>query len=198
MDEFKLFKIPSSPFYQVRFKRNGRYHVKSLKTDDLIKASERASQIVAGININSISVSGNQKSFSQVVEAVLAKDQRLVNVGLRNPQHNKDQLSIYKVHLREQLGWMPIQEMTFQVISDYVDAMFDQGKSITTIKHVMVFVSKTLKHARRMGWISAVPTLPTISQPKGVRPWLSMDEYQRGLAATVQVSGTQTRRRSAK
>lgn len=185
MNEFNLFKIPSSPFYQVRFKRDGKYQVKSLKTGDLIKATERASQIVAGININSISVSGNQKSFAQVVEAVLARDQRLVNAELRNPQHNKDQLSIYKVHLKEQLGWMPTQEMTFQVISDYVDAMFDQGKSITTIKHVMVFVSKTLKHAHRMGWISAVPALPTISQPKAVRPWLSMDEYQKVLKYLV-------------
>jgi integrase len=185
MNELKLFKISSSPFFQVRFKRDGKHHVRSLRTGNLEEAEDRARQIVAGLNINSIPKSGNQKSFGHVVSEVLARDQRLVNARLRNPQHNKDQLSIYKVHLKEQLGWMPIQEITFQVISDFVDAMFDQGKSITTIKHVMVFVSKTLKHAHRLGWIDAVPGLPTISQPKAVRPWLSMDEYQKVLKYLV-------------
>lgn len=179
MKTYKIYKIPTSSYYQIRFKKLGKYFVRSLKTDDWNDAQARARQLIEG-NPQSLSARG-QMTLEDVARHLLSKDQRLVDAGLRNPQHNKDQLSIFKVHFQQQLGWMPVLEITYSVISDFVDAMMDQGKSITTIKHVMVFLSKTLKHAHRHGWIDSVPALPTISQPKSVRPWLSMKEYEQVL-----------------
>lgn len=183
METFKIYKITTSSYYQIRFKKSGKYFVKSLRTSDWNEAQERARQLIEGSSPR-LSASG-QKTLEDVARHLLSKDQRLVDAGLRNPQHNKDQLSIFKVHFQQQLGWMPILEITYSVISDFVDAMMDQGKSVTTIKHVMVFLSKTLKHAHRHGWINSVPALPTVSQPKSVRPWLSMTDYERILTYLI-------------
>ncbi len=105
---------------------------------------------------------------------------------------------MYKVHFASVLGPVPIKEINYSLISDFVDTMMDDAKSIATIKRNIVLLSKTLKHSHRMGWIEAMPPIPAISSKSTVRSWLSPSEYHqllRYLVARVE-TGLEPMRRS--
>ena len=141
MNWYKNYNTLTSFYYQIRLEKSGKYFVRSLRTENWNEAKARARQLVEG-RPPGLSVRG-QRALEDVARHSLSKNQRLVDEGLRNPQHNKDQLSILKVHFQQQPGWILILEIAHSVISDSVDVMLDQGKSITPSKHVMVFTSKT-------------------------------------------------------
>ena len=124
-------------------------------------------------------------TFDHAAQSLMAKDQRLVDSAQRNPGMNQDQRSTYKVHFATVLGPVPIKEINYSLISDFVDTMMDDAKSIATIKRNIVLLSKTLKHSHRMGWIDAMPPIPAVTSKSSVRSWLSPTEYHQLLRYLV-------------
>ena len=193
---FTIFRLPTTRFWQVRFKHQGRYCVRSLKTEDVALAREVAAQTVQQFSAHPAltpalapgigrSIIPGTITFDHAAQSLMAKDQRLVDIGQRNPGMNQDQRSTYKVHFASVLGPVPIKEINYSLISDFVDTMMDNAKSIATIKRNIVLLSKTLKHSHRMGWIDAMPPIPAISSKSTVRSWLSPSEYHQLLRYLV-------------
>ena len=189
---FTIFRLPTTRFWQVRFKHQDRYCVRSLKTEDEALAREVAAQTVQQFSVHPALAPGmglpvvpSAITFDHAAQSLIAKDQRLVDSAQRNPGMNQDQRSTYKVHFASVMGPVPIKEINYSLISDFVDTMMDDGKSIATIKRNIVLLSKTLKHSHRMGWIDAMPPIPAVTSKVGVRSWLSPCEYQQLLRYLV-------------
>ena len=133
---FTIFRLPSTRFWQVRFKHQGRYCVRSLKTEDEALARVVAAQTVQQFSVHPAltptlapgigrSIVPGAITFDHAAQSLIAKDQRLVDIGQRNPGMNQDQRSTYKVHFASVLGPVPIKEINYSLISDFVDTMMD-------------------------------------------------------------------------
>ena len=102
---FTIFRLPTTRFWQVRFKHQGRYCVRSLKIEDEASAREVAAQTVQQFSAHPALAPGIGRSivpgaitFDHAARSLMAEDQRLVDIGQRNPGMNQDQRSTYKVH----------------------------------------------------------------------------------------------------
>ena len=136
---FTIFRLPTTRFWQVRFKHQGRYCVRSLKTEVEALAREVAAQTVQRFSVHpplalgmGLPVVPSAITFDHAALSLIAKDQRLVDIGQRNPGMNQDQRSTYKVHFASVLGPVPVKEINYSLISDFVDTMMDDGKSIVS------------------------------------------------------------------
>ena len=115
---FTIFRLPTTRFWQVRFKHQGRYCVRSLKTEDEVLAREVAAQTVQQFSAHPALAPGmglpvvpSAITFDHAAQSLIAKDQRLVDIGQRNPGMNQDQRSTYKVHFVSVMGPVPIKEI---------------------------------------------------------------------------------------
>ena len=108
---FTIFRLPSTRFWQVRFKHEGRYCVRSLKTEDEAQARVVAAQTVQEFSVHLAQAPGLGPSvvpgaitFDHAAQSLLAKDQRLVDCAQRNTGMKQGQGFTYKVHFASVLG----------------------------------------------------------------------------------------------
>ncbi len=86
---FTIFRLPSTRFWQVRFKHQGRYCVRSLKTEDEALAREVAAQTVQQFSAHPALAPGIGRSivpgaitFDHAAQSLMPKDQSLVDIGI--------------------------------------------------------------------------------------------------------------------
>ena len=183
MTRFQIYKIPSTRYWQVRFKHLGKYIVRSLRTTSESQANEFATVLISKYlkhpHLNR-SPTGSM-TFNDAANLLFEQDQHLVDSGHRYHLMNKMQKSTLKVHFSNTLGLVPIQEINYTLISDFVNKMMDDKKSLATIKRNLTLLSKTLKYCHRMGWIQFLPQMPPLNSKSVSRSWISYDEYQKLL-----------------
>lgn len=184
---FRLFKPTTSPFWQVRFKRGERYVVRSLQTEDFVQAQAKAEAIVAAALAKDQAVRpSSSMTLVEAMQAIVARDERRILSGARSRTLNRDQRSFLQHTFRPFFGDLAISSIGYPEIQSLVDRLLDQGLSPATVRRNLVFLSKTLKHAWRMGWLQTLPPMPTIEGKPQVRGWLTESDYTNLLKYLVQ------------
>lgn len=187
-EPFRLFKPDSSPFWQVRFKRDGRYVVRSLKTADETEARVRAQEVVCTFLTKApIGIRADAGvSLIGAMEEIVQRDERRILSGARSRTLNRDQRSAIHHTFAPFFRDQAINAIGYPDIQRLVDALLDRGLSPATVRRNLVFLTKTLKHAHRMGWIEKIPPLPTVEGKTKVRGWITEQDYQTILRYLVE------------
>lgn len=100
------------------------------------------------------------------------------------PSEVESKKSIYRVHLKDELGDLRLDEIDVAVIARFRAKLIADGKSDKTINNILAVLSKALKYAEAARVISHAPSvgLLKVERPEIVA-W-SLEEYARLLDAT--------------
>lgn len=94
--------------------------------------------------------------------------QEAVLSWLRSTQH-KDREGVEQrlkwVH--PHLGHLSLREIDGRVLHDLRDAKLAEGAKPGTVNRHLAVASAVLRHAHKRGWISEVPAIPRMKEPKG-------------------------------
>jgi hypothetical protein len=173
--KLRIFQTNASRYWQVRCFLKGKTYTQSLKTVHKQAAISQAKQF---FHIKTAELYGSQvrhreeKStlFTDVVPAMMAYQQSRVTRGelsaaslpiLRNRIHNS---------ILPFFGPMPIDQVGFKALSDFVEQLSSREFSTTTMQQHLVAVRKVLTHAHGVGLIKNIPRFPSIkvvNKPRG-------------------------------
>lgn len=172
-----LTETVGSPYYYVRYRRNGKPVTRSLKTKDIAKARAEATTLSEALATTKRSPK-EDTTFRKFAEQVIENDRRRTTRGECGPRLVPDQERILRTHCNRVLADLDVGDINYGVLQEFVDELTDRELSSATIKIILTLVSKTLKQAQRQGAISHPPIMPVVSLDQGVRGWLSLKEYQ--------------------
>ena len=181
--KLRIFQTNASRYWQVRCYLKGKTYTQSLKTVHKQAAISLAKQF---FHIKTAELYGSQvrqreeKStlFADVVPAMLAYQQSRVARGelsaaslpiLRNRIHNS---------ILPFFGQMPIDQVGFKALSDFVEQLSSRDFSTTTMQQHLVAVRKVLTHAHGIGLITSIPRFPSIKVVNKPRGSFSITEYR--------------------
>jgi len=190
-----LTGVAGSPFYYARYRKNGRQVVKSLKTKDVHDARRKVEAIAEQLGHRKVK-ERTDFSFRRFALDTIEADRRKVQRGERAATLVSDSEWILKKYLTERIGAVDIRKVDYQRMQEVVDELTDLELKSTSIKRIMVLVSKTLKTAVRAGVLTHVPMMPEISLKHRTRGWFSEQEYDRLLQACRDHEKAKTKVRS--
>jgi len=168
--------VEGSPNLYFRFRRNGRQITRSAKTSDLLEAREIAKSILSSGKPHKRM--NEDHSFNRYVLQSIENDKIKVRRGERAESLIINDQSIYKRYCKLSLGENDIRNINYQTLLEFVEELTDRGLSSSSIKRILVLVSKALKTAARVEVIQAMPLFPEINMKQKTRGWFSKSEYQ--------------------
>jgi integrase len=134
---------------------------------DKTKADLKAAELVAAAHRSAAKrpAKGARKitNFGQLltyVERHLWEKQR----GYKNMKHSV-------THLVNKLGELPLEQISYAVLSDYCAERSAEGEANATLNRRMSVASRALREAERMGWLQTGPRVPRF------RPAAIKDRY---------------------
>ena len=181
--KLRIFQTNASRYWQVRCYLKGKTYTQSLKTVSKQAAISQAKQF---FHIKTAELYGSQvrqreeksPTFADVVPAMMAYQQSRVARGelsaaslpiLRNRIHNS---------ILPFFGPMPIDQVGFKALSDFVEQLSSRDFSTTTMQQHLVAVRKVLTHAHGVGLIKNIPRFPSIKVVNKPRGSFSITEYR--------------------
>jgi integrase len=153
----------------------------STGTGDLAAAERIAHDLIAG---------RDRRSDVWTVRRALEQTLKMVW------QHQKDaRKSVSLVRLIcEDLGHIPLHEVTYQTLEDYVSKLREEELSGASINRRLAKLSKAMNEAAKRGVIPACPPIPRQREGQGRLRWLSEAEEQRLLEAVSVALASETDR----
>ena len=87
------------------------------------------------------------------------------------------QSTYHKISLIDRkIGSWLLDQLTYERLNIWFDDEVVRGRSPATVGRDINVISKTLHEARKLGWISIVPPMPSIPAPKHKTRWLTTAE----------------------
>ena len=190
-EKVRLYKRPSSHYWQCYVQLGGKTHRTSTKEEDFALATEFAKRWhleLQGMNARGEIRRG--KTFAEAAEQY-QREFKVLTAGERHPLYVKGHETRLRLHLLPYFGNKLLTEVNSGLIYDYrihragevIQAPKSRGKtpSRNTIHQEIVLLSQILKMAMRRGWINALPDLsaPYAKSTKiSHRAWFSPEEYR--------------------
>lgn len=156
-----IFRVESSPFFWARVYVNGRYSVRSLKTDNRKLAQKAAAQFFTDILVDHrIGVAKPLKSrtFTNVGNDYL----ETINDGGKTRRYTDDK-NRFNHALVPFFAETDVGEITNARISDLIKSLAEREIAPATINHYLIVLRKILKYANDNRLIDSVPNFPKIS-----------------------------------
>jgi hypothetical protein len=172
-----LVTVEGSPNYYVRYRKNGRQVVRSLATDDILVARQKARELADTLEARVIRRSADC-SFRRFAIETIEDDRKKVMRGERSPSLVEDGEQIYRCYLEITLASKDVRQVDYRVLKRLVDRWTDEELASATIRKILVWVSKTLKTAIQAGTLHAIPPMPKVENRQSVRGWFTPDEYR--------------------
>ena len=181
--KLRIFLTNASRYWQVRCYLKGKTYTQSLKTTNKKSAISQAKQffhiksaeLYAGLIKSSAK---HSTKFSQLVPEVMAFQQARVKRG----ELSAASIPILQNRIQKTIlpffAQMPVNQISFKELSDFVEGMSDQGFSTTTIQQHMVAVRKVLVQAQSLNLIQHIPRFPSIKIVNKPRGSFSLAEYR--------------------
>jgi hypothetical protein len=167
-ENFFIYKITASRFYQASARLYGVRAKKSLKTKSRAIAKMAATEFFDGLyskkaqNIPLV----ESPNFSKAFEDLMKLDQRRVNSGKLKQSSVISAQYIYKADLGNCFEKINCKDITYQKMNEYIEYLQTrEGRkpiSDKTIKNHVVVLSKILTHAKKLG--------STLLSPTGIWP----------------------------
>ena len=175
-----IYKMAASPYWYARL-YDGKVIRRSLKvTDkrDAIKAAKAFFVEVKHKKMNKLPL--NKHSGFEVCARGLLKE---IEARVARGELSKEKLQYDRARLEADLmphfGKHEVADIDYACISDYINKLSTPHRklSINTLKIHLSHIKTILRHAQRMGVITAQPAFPTLKTVDKPRPWFSGPEY---------------------
>lgn len=147
----------------------GKRKRRSLGTRDRAEAELRAKDLMTGRDTRS-DVWTLRKALQHTYETVWQHQKSWETRG-----------SVIKV-INESLGHLPVEEVDFNVLEEYVTKCYGEDKKPATINRRLATIGKALRIAAQKGHLRGVPPIPLQPENNKRTRWLSDEEEQRLLA----------------
>ena len=179
-----LFQIEASPYWYVRYYKDGKVLKRSTKTSDKREAIAFAKDFWQEIHSNAISSTPVDKlsnpTFRQVADAIISS----LDAEVARGQITKDTAKNFKWKLRKSLipffDSTKISAVNYQAVESYLNTLSQAVPKLksTTITGYKRTLTKVLNYAYKHEWIPFVPTLPKVSSDTGRRGRFDRSEYR--------------------
>lgn len=183
----------SSNLY-VRYRKNGRQISRSLKTQNIQKARDAAKLI--SNSLNGTSFKNEDHSFTKYMLASIESDRVKVLRGERSESILTNDLSMFNRYCEKPLGTLDIRKINYNILQQFVDELSEKGLASSSIKRILVLVSKALKMAARDEVIQSIPLFPEVRLKQKPRGWFSKAEYKRLLEECIKHEKLKTKVKS--
>jgi len=181
--KLRIFQTNASRYWQVRCYLKGKTHTQSLKTTNKQAAISQAKQFfhikTAELYADKIEVRDDRKiKFADLIPAVVVGLQARVKRGefaaanipiFLNRMHNS---------ILPYFGDMPMDQITYRQLTDFMEKMSNRNLSATTVHQHMVAIRKVFAHAHGNNIIQSVPKFPVIKVADKPRGSFSLTEYR--------------------
>lgn len=187
-----IYKSNASRFYWARLYFNGKYHIKSTKTESAKEAKQFAVNFYEKILLSNsgINTRSDSKSFAIVGNAFLKSVEKNTN----HTVHRND-CARFKSDLLPVFAEQEIDTITNAQISALVERLHARNLSVATIKHFIVVLRKIMKFAIANNLMRSMPLFPKITgklKTAQKRDYLTQDEYQRLVKSSEFLAGKNT------
>lgn len=172
--------VNGSPFFYARYRRYGVQKTQSLGTVDMSVAREKAQRIADTLGPPKQKDAGDF-TFLRYARQTIEDDRRRVARGERSPNLVRDGEQILRMYMGPAFGSKDVRRITYLELREFVDELTDLDLRVSTIKKIMVHVTKSLKTACQYGAMTAMPLIPKVEGKLGVRGWFTDEEYKRIL-----------------
>lgn len=172
------YKVGCSRFYWARVYMYGRYHFKSLKTEDKRIAKEKTIDFYhhtlghGGVGKGSLA----SRKFASVGHAVMQLQE---TTGSKRRHY--DDLNLFTRDLIPFFGEIDVVNINNAKINEFIKSLLKRGLAPTTVKRYLVALRKILKYAAENDLINAIPTFPRVAGSNNVtkRDYFELEEYKR-------------------
>lgn len=172
-----IYKTAASRFYWVRCYFNGKYKVKTTKSETPKGAKEFASQFYKDTLLSSVTTktSDRNKQFAVVGNLFFQSTKRNTTLTTYKADHNR-----YTQHILKEFNQQEVDSITNAQISQFVEKLHATGIKPATIKHHIIVLRKILKFAIANDLMTNLPVFPRITgklQTSLKRDYLTVPEY---------------------
>lgn len=180
--KLKIYQVVCSKYWWARVYLNGRYLIRSLKTDKLKEAQKAAKQFFITAIVEAEHNGKGTHSSKQLSRSFVVVGKNFIesqNIPSKQRRYNDDRIRFNK-ELVDYFGEKDVQEITNADIIDFANNLQKQDKSPATTNHYLIVLRKVLKYAADNRLLNQVPNFPKIRTRNGKtkRDYLDMDEYQ--------------------
>mgnify|MGYP006291016185 CR=1 FL=1 len=184
-NKLKLFKIPASQFWWVRYYSHRKVFKKSTKTTNKSEAITFAKKFYEQILLtewNLLPVK-TTATFEQVALMLIEEQEHLIKRGERSERLNINDRQKLKKDLLPYFGTRDIKTITYRDVNNYLNQVSaDRGISPTTLKSHLNLIHKILAVAEREGVIERTPRLPSVKRNETNRTWFNENDYNKLVA----------------
>ena len=172
-----IYKSAASRFFWVRCYFNGKYKIKTTKTEYEKPAKEFAVQFYKDTLLHSISTKSSNlnKQFAVVGNLFFESTQKNTT-----PTTFKTDFNRYTQHILKEFNQQEVDSITNAQISQFVEKLHTTGIKPATIKHHIIVLRKILKFAIANDLMKNLPVFPRITgklQTSLKRDYLTVSEY---------------------
>lgn len=172
-----IYKSAASRFFWVRCYFNGKYKIKTTKTEYEKPAKEFAVQFYKDTLLHSVTTKSSNlnKQFAVVGNLFFESTQKNTT-----PTTFKTDFNRYTQHILKEFNQQDVDSITNAQISQFVEKLHSTGIKPATIKHHIIVLRKILKFAIANDLMKNLPVFPRITgklQTSLKRDYLKVAEY---------------------
>ena len=172
-----IYKTAASRFYWVRCYFNGKYKVKTTKSETPKGAKEFAAQFYKDTLLSSVTTksSDRNKQFAVVGNLFFQSTEKNTTSTTYKADYNR-----YTQHILKEFNQQEVDTITNAQINQFVEKLHATGIKPATIKHHIIVLRKILKFAIANDLMKNLPVFPRITgklQTSQKRDYLTVPEY---------------------
>ena len=177
----KIYKIPASNFYWVRY-FDGVRITRSTRTANKTQAQKFAKNFFNQLLFNKLNGIGHVKqrkltTFMQCVEGVIQEDQLAARRDELSESYARTQKQILRKYITEFFKSYNIEDIDYATLNSFKTYLYEKGLKTATIKVQFAGLNKIFKYAEIHKYIKLRPHFPTIKQEENARLPFNEAEY---------------------
>ena len=177
----KIYKIPASNFYWVRY-LDGTRITRSTKTSNKKEAVSFAKSFFNQLLYNKLNGISHVKSkklttFMQCLESVIGEDQVAAKCNELSETYARTQKQVLRKYIAEFFKDFAIEDVDYAALNAFKAYLYDKDLKTATIKVQFAGLKKIFRYAEIHKFIKLRPHFPKIQQDENARPPFNEQEY---------------------
>ena len=190
--KLKIYKVAISPYWWTRVYVDGRYRMKSLKTEKLKEAQDAAKKFFYQVLIDA-QLGTAPSATSKVSRSFVAVGTKLIesqNIPDMVRRYHDDRLRFNK-ELVPYFGEKDIGEISSADVGAFAKQLQLAGKAPATTNQYLIVLRKILRYACDNRLIPAIPNFPRVKGKTTMtkRDYFPMDEYKLLVTTIEEMAG---------
>ena len=176
-----IYKMDASPYWYARLYEDGKIVRRSLKVTEKRHALTAAKNFFAEIKhkkMNKLPLT-RHSGFEVCARGLMKEIESRVARGELSPEKLINERARLESDILPHFGKLEVADIDYACISAYINKLStpERPLSVNTLKIHLSHIKMILRHAQRMGVITAQPAFPTLKTVDNPRAWFNSGEY---------------------